>query len=105
MPSAPPVLDANGGTGFVLYRKDRIRCIVGAEQLEEYRLKPQSPTRRVIAACCNSPMFLDFTKGHWLTFYRNRFGANAPAVEMRVMANERPSGVTRSLDVKIGPIR
>ena len=45
----------------------------GAEYLEEWRLKPNSPTRRVVATCCNSAMFLDFTKGHWLSMYRNRF--------------------------------
>ena len=52
----------------------------GQEYLEEHRLKPDFPTRRVIATCCNSGMFLDFTKGHWLTMYRNRFPAGAPPV-------------------------
>ncbi len=67
LPSAPPpVMDADGGTPMVLYRKDRVRCETGKEHLEERRLKPDSPTRRVIATCCNAPMFLDFTKGHWL---------------------------------------
>ena len=45
----------------------------GAGYLEEHRLKPDSPTRRVIATCCNSGMFLDFTKGHWLTMYGTAF--------------------------------
>ena len=58
---------------------------MGQEYLEEHRLKPDSPTRRVIATCCNSGMFLDFTKGHWLTMYRNRFPAGAPPLEMRVI--------------------
>lgn len=93
------VLGADGGTAVVLYRKDRVTCASGGEHLEERRLKPQSPTRRVVAACCGSPMFLDFTKGHWLALYRNRFGAAAPAIEMRVMTNERPTGVTLSSDV------
>jgi hypothetical protein len=30
MPSAPPVLDADGGTPVGLYRKDRIACLEGA---------------------------------------------------------------------------
>jgi hypothetical protein len=46
---------------------------MGQQYLEEHRLKPDSPTRRVIAKCCNSAMFLDFTKGHWLSMFRNRF--------------------------------
>ena len=97
--SAPSVLDADGGTGVVLYRKDRVTCASGQEHLEERRLKPDSPTRRVLAACCGSPMFLDFTKGHWLALYRNRFGATAPAIEMRLMTNDRPAGVTLAADV------
>jgi hypothetical protein len=44
-------------------------------------------------------MFLDFTKGHWLTMYRNRFPAAAPALEMRVMTKERRPGVALAGDV------
>jgi len=75
--SAPPVLDADGGTSVILYRKDRVQCVAGRQHLEEHRLKPDSPTRRVVATCCNSAMFLDFTKGHWLSMYRNRFPTGA----------------------------
>ena len=67
LPSALPVRDGDGGTGLILYRKDRVQCVTGKEHLKEHRLKPDSPTRRVIAKCCNSAMFLDFTKGHWLS--------------------------------------
>jgi hypothetical protein len=63
--------------------------VTGREHLEEYRLKPDSPTRRVLAACCNSAMFGDFTKGHWLSLYRKRFPAGVPPVEMRVMTRDR----------------
>ena len=73
LPSAPPVLDADGGSPVLLYRKDRVRCVAGLQYLEEHRLKPDSPSRRVLAACCNSAMFGDFTKGHWLSLYRKRF--------------------------------
>lgn len=92
--SASPMLNPDGGTNYVLYRKDRVRCASGQEYLEEHRLKSESPTRRVIATCCNSGMFLDFTKGHWLAMYRNRFPADAPPVEMRVMTQDRRGGVT-----------
>jgi hypothetical protein len=97
--SAPPVLDPDGGTGAILYRKDRVQCTLGQAYLEEYRLKPDSPTRRVIATCCNSAMFLDFTKGHWLSMFRNRFAADAPPLEMRVMTKERRDGVALADDV------
>jgi hypothetical protein len=97
--SAPPVLEPDSGTGFILYRKDRIRCVSGQEHLEEHRLNPRSPTRRVVATCCNSPMFLDFTKGHWLSMFRNRFPAGAPPLEMRLMTKERRAGVALADDV------
>ena len=97
--SAPPVLNPDGGTDYVLYRKDRVRCVTGQEFLEEHRLKPESPTRRVLATCCNSGMFLDFTKGHWLSMYRNRFPADAPPLKMRVMTRDRRDGVALADDL------
>ena len=97
--SAPPVLNPDGGTDYLLCRKDRVRCVRGQEYLEEHRLKPESPTRRVIATCCNSAMFLDFTKGHWLTMYRNRFPAGAPPVELRIMTRDRREGVELADDL------
>jgi len=99
LPSAPPVLDADGGSPVLLYRRDRVRCVAGREYLEEYRLKPGSPTRRVLAACCNSAMFGDFTKGHWLSMYRKRFPAGAPPVEMRITTGERRADVVLGDDV------
>jgi hypothetical protein len=97
--SAPPVLDPDGGTSVILFRKDRVQCSAGQDYLEEHRLKPDSPTRRVVATCCNSAMFVDFTKGHWLSLYRNRFPAGAPPVEMRVMTKERRVGVELADDL------
>jgi hypothetical protein len=97
--SAPPVLDPDGGTGVVLFRKDRVQCVKGLEYLEERRLKPKSPTRRVVATCCNSAMLLDFTKGHWLSMYRNRFPTGVPPLEMRVMTKDRRAGVELADDV------
>jgi hypothetical protein len=97
--SAPPVLDADSGTGVILYRKDRVQCVMGQEYLEERRLKPDSPTRRVVATCCNSAMFLDFTKGHWLSMFRNRFPIGAPPLQMRVMTKERRVGVELADDL------
>src|SRR5579863_10572822 len=46
-PQADSGLAEDGGTDYVLYRKDRVRCIQGGNLLEERRLKPDSPTRRM----------------------------------------------------------
>lgn len=94
LPSAPPILDEDGGTAFVLYRKDRVRCRHGAERLREHRLMPTSKTRRVVATCCNSAMFLEFTAGHWITLYADRLPPeDRPPTEMRVMTRDRRPGV------------
>jgi hypothetical protein len=93
LPGADTILGADSGTDYVLYRKDRVRCVDRGEQLEERRLKPESPTRRMNARCCNTAMFLDFTKGHWLTVYRGRVPPDTPPPMMRMMTAERPEGV------------
>ena len=100
---ASPVLDPDGGTGVILYRKDRVQCVKGLEALQGLRLKPESPTRRVLAVCCNSAMFLDFTKGHWLSMYRNRFAPGAPPIRMRVMTKGRRAGGALDGDVPAHP--
>ena len=98
-PGSPNVVGPDGGTEYVLYRKDRVRLVEGAELLEEHRLVPESPTRRVRTTCCHSAMFLDMTKGHWLTIYRGRFRQDAPPTEMRVMTRDRPAGVELAEDI------
>ena len=98
-PGADPVLAEDGGTDYVLYRKDRVRCVKGGDLLEERRLKPDSPTRRLFAHCCNTAMFLDFTKGHWLSLYRGRLPADIPPPAMRMMTAERPAGVILPNDI------
>ena len=86
------ILAEDGGTDYVLYRKDRVRCSKGGDLLEERRLKPDLPTRRMFARCCDSAMFLDFTKGHWLTVYRGRLPDDIAPATMRMMTAERPKG-------------
>jgi hypothetical protein len=96
---ADSVLAEDGGTDYVLYRKDRVRCVRGGDLFEERRLKPASPTRRMYARCCNTAMFLDFTKGHWLTVYRGRLSNDIPPATIRMMTAERPEGVILPDDI------
>jgi hypothetical protein len=98
-PGAPPVLRADGGTAYCLYRKDRVTFVSGGEQLEARRLTPESPTRRVVAGCCGAPMFLDFTRGHWVSVYRDRLGADAPALEMKVQTHGLPPDAAAAGDL------
>lgn len=69
LPQARPVLTAYGATPFVLYRKDRVIFLSGIEGLKAHRLSKEAATRRVVASCCNTPMFLEFKGGHWLSIY------------------------------------
>jgi len=39
---------------------------------------------------------LDFTKGHWLSFYRGGLPEAIPALEMRVMTADKPAGTLLS---------
>lgn len=102
-PGAPAVIGPDGGVAYCLWRKDRVRIASGTSHLREQRLKPSSPTRRVVAACCSSPMFADFTKGHWLSLYRDRLGADAPALQIRVMAKDAPEGAGAKGDIPTYP--
>lgn len=95
LPGAEPLLDQYGATRLVLYRKDRFACLSGAEHLREFRLRPDSATRRVVAICCNSAMFLDFTKGHWIDIYGQRWLPNAmPQPALRTMTMDLPVSTT-----------
>jgi hypothetical protein len=99
LPDAPAVVGADGGTDLILWRKDQARCVKGADRLEGMRLKPTSPTRRMVATCCHSAMFLDFSKGHWASLYRGRLPGDVPPLDARVMTAEKPDGVVLPDDV------
>lgn len=95
LPDAVPTLGEDGGTPFVMVRKDRIACLRGEALMAEHRLTEKSSTRRVIATCCNSAMFLEFSQGHWLSLYRDRYAPEErPEIEMRVMTKGKRADVS-----------
>ncbi len=91
LPGAAPVRDPDGGTPYLTYRDDRFRCIAGEELLTAYRLTPTAPTRRMVAACCNTGMFLKFDPGFWVSTYRLRYAGDLPPIEMRNQTRHRKS--------------
>jgi len=95
---APQTVNATGGVDYCSYRKDRVKIEQGAQLLREYRLKPDSPTRRVVANCCNSPMFVDFTPGHWLTIFRDR-QPDAAKSQMLLMTKDKLEGMKLPADI------
>lgn len=93
LPGAPQERSPTGGVPYVLWRKDRVGPITGAGHLADRRLGPQSTTRRIIATCCNAPMFLEFKGGHWLSIHAARWPATQrPAPALRTMTRDRPPG-------------
>jgi len=100
LPGAPAVLDDKSATPFVLYRKDRVRCLKGAELLREYRLTQASKTRRVIASCCNTPVLLEFSGGHWVSVFGVLWPEGTlPPPELRTMTKEAPEDVILPPDI------
>jgi len=100
LPGAAPVLDAEGGTGYVMFRKDRVRCVKGHSLLRPHKLRATSATVRHVATCCNSAMLLNFEDGkHWADIYRSRYEPDVPPVQMRVCTRFRPQGPALPADV------
>lgn len=84
---------ANGGTPFVLYRKDRVRFPDGTSLLQGHRLSDSAPTRRVVTTCCQTPIFLEFSGAHWLSLYASLWPEQArPALQIRTMTSDLPPG-------------
>jgi hypothetical protein len=72
LPDAGAVRGPDGGTAYILYRKDRIECTKGAELLRSYKLK-EGP--------------------HWVSAYRARFDGDLPPLQRRICTKFKPDGV------------
>lgn len=100
LPGAAPILTEHATTQFVLVRKDRVDIVAGAERLATFRLAPDASTRRVVATCCNAPVWLDVKGGHWLSLYGGFWPeGRLPPLEMRTMAKDLADGVALPDDV------
>jgi hypothetical protein len=100
LPHAPSVQDADGGTAYLVYRRDRVRCLKGTSLLRHHKIREGSATNRVIATCCNSAMLLTFDDGkHWVDLYRSRCTNDVLPVQMRVCTRFKPDGQAIPTDV------
>ena len=91
LPGAKNVLTSHGATPCAEYRKDRVKILSGAEHLSEFRLSAKAGSRRVVATCCNTPVFLEMKGAHWLSLYLHLWPAGArPKAEMRTMVGDLP---------------
>lgn len=91
--NAPTVLTDYDATPFVMYRKDRVSFLAGVDRLKSFRLSPDASSERVIASCCNTPVYLSFKGGHWLSLYGTLWAnGTMPPAEMRTMTSDLPEG-------------
>ncbi|WP_242109795.1 GFA family protein [Luteimonas aquatica] len=91
LPGARTLLTAYGATPSAEYRKDRVRFLSGAERLGEFRLTPGAGSRRVVATCCNTPLFLEMKGAHWLSMYLPLWPeAMRPKAQLRTMTGDLP---------------
>ncbi len=104
LPKAPPLLDTYGGTAFIAYRKDRVRCTKGTALLVKHKLSETSPTNRLTAACCNAAMMLNFDDfKHWVSVYRARFHGDAAPAQMRICTKFKPDTTALPSDIPSYP--
>jgi hypothetical protein len=93
-----PVLDPDGATPYLLYRRDRVRRVSGSEFLKPQKLRDGSITSRMVAGCCNTAMLVSFDRTlHWVSVYRRRLGAGAPPLAVRVQTKFAPGAVADDL--------
>ena len=93
LPNGRPVRESDGGTAYVSYRKDRVRCVKGGSLLEAHKIRDDSPTKRMVATCCTTAMLLAFDDAkHWVDVYRARIRSDPPPIEMRVCTKFRRDG-------------
>jgi hypothetical protein len=89
LPGARNILTSYGATPCAEYRKDRVRILSGAEHLNEFRLSAEAASRRVVATCCNTPVFLEMKGAHWLSIYLHLWPDEVrPKAEMRTMSGD-----------------
>ena len=93
LPNAGRVREPDGGVGYLVYRKDRVRIRQGAEFLRAYKIRDNSATNRMVATCCNTAVILTFEDSkHWVNLYRSSSIANTPPLQIRICTKYRGGG-------------
>jgi hypothetical protein len=100
LPGAPPILGPDGGTPYILYRKDRVNYTKGAGLLKAYKTDEKSTTSRVVASCCNSAIVMRFDDAkYWVPMYRARFEGDLPPLQFRLCTKFKPANAQIPTDI------
>jgi hypothetical protein len=98
--NAPSIVGPDGGTAYILYRKDRVKYSKGEDLLKGYKIEDTSTTSRVVATCCGSAMVMRFDDAkHWVPVYRARFQDDMPPVQWRICTKFKPENAIIPTDV------
>ena len=86
-------LDPDGGTSFSTFLEKDWKCVAGAEQVESHKLRENSPTTRFIASCCQTPIYLKYGPGFWVSTFRAPFTNELPKLNWRIKTSHRTSSL------------
>ncbi|MFM5950807.1 MAG: DUF6151 family protein [Novosphingobium sp.] len=90
----PAISEPDGGTALCLIRDDQFTIEHGADLLKPHQLDPTSATCRMIASCCNSAIYLEFSDGRfWKSAMIGRILGTKPPIEMRLCTKYRSSNL------------
>lgn len=85
LPGAPAFREPCGGTPSVLFPKAALKVTRGRDKLTEHRLHPGTRTKRMVARCCNSFLYVAFDRGpFWVDVVSARIEGGAPAPRWRI---------------------
>lgn len=85
------VSENDGGTAYSTFHENQWVCVRGKDLLEGVTLNEKSPTTRYVASCCQSPIYLKFKHGFWVSTYRAQFRDPLPPLEWRNKIASRKS--------------
>lgn len=100
LPGARNILTSYEATPSAEYRKDRITIVSGEENLSEFRLSADAGSRRIVATCCNTPVFLEMKGAHWLSLYLHLWPKETrPKAALRTMVGDLPDASRLPKDI------
>lgn len=85
LPGAPAFREPCGGTPAVLYPKAALTVTRGRDRLRAHRLRDGARTKRMVATCCNSFLYVAFDRGpFWIDVLSARIEGDAPPPRWRI---------------------
>lgn len=96
LPGAPAFREPCGGTPAALFPRSALKVTRGGDMLTAHRLHPGSRTKRMVARCCNSFLYVAFDRGpFWIDVVHARIDGDAPPPRWRIQTrflDSRPPG-------------